>query len=67
MILGGQKSPEKRQVKNDVWLPGHKQDPAERRTSAKIVKSSERRKVRCTSAVPFMQGISLNRDLTKWK
>ena len=44
MILGGQKSPEKRQVKNDVWLPGHKQDPAERRTNAKIIKSSERRK-----------------------
>lgn len=35
MILGGQKSPEKRQVKNDVWLPGHKQDLAERKTSAK--------------------------------
>lgn len=38
------KKPRERQVKNDVWLPGHKQDPAERRTSAKIVKSSERRK-----------------------
>lgn len=44
MILGGQKSTEKRQVKNDVWLPGPKQDPAERRTSAKTVNSSERRK-----------------------
>ena len=37
MILGGQKSPRNRQVKN-VWLPGHKQDPAERRTNAKIIK-----------------------------
>lgn len=36
VILGGQKAPEKRQVKN-VWLQGHKQDPAERRTNAKIV------------------------------
>ncbi len=25
------------QVKN-VWLPGHKQDPAERRTNAQIIK-----------------------------
>lgn len=39
---------------------------AERRTNAKIVKSSERRKVSYTSAVLFMQGISLNMDLTKW-
>ena len=39
---------------------------AERRTSAKIIKSSERRKCIKLSAVLFMQGISLNVDLTKW-
>ena len=39
---------------------------AERRTSEKIIKSSERRKCIKLSAVLFMQGISLNVDLTKW-
>ena len=41
MILGGQKSPEKRQVKNDVWLPGHKQDPAERQDKSKKFRTAE--------------------------
>ena len=38
---------------------------AERRTSAKIIKSSERRKCIKLSAVLFMQVISLNYDLAK--
>ena len=47
MILGGQKSPRNRQVKN-VWLPGYKQDPAERRTNAKIIKKFRTAEVNLT-------------------